>query len=203
MRDHRHEPALNAVVEKYVTPGRRYFHLANTCFLSDPAQRETLGRTLAQDALRITDDELELLLGYEWRAQLTASWLIAFARRVAHRDRIGELLLANERIYAGRGFCFALARFGADEDARLLVEYLRAFLPSTDRGEQDSALGALAYLDARLGTGHSAPFLGENGAWARWLRTTSPLADPVAALDHLREVIETQCAYADERMSAS
>ncbi|MEV4600730.1 DUF6000 family protein [Amycolatopsis sp. NPDC049253] len=203
MRDHRHEPALNAVVETYVTPGRRYVHLANTCFLSDAAQRETFGRTLAQDSLRITDDQLALLLGYEWRAQLTASWLIAFARREAYRDRIGELLLADERIYAGRGFCFALARFGTDEDARLLVDYLHAFLPRTDRGEQDAALGALAYLDARLGTGHAAPFLGENGPWARWLRTRSPLADAAAVRDDLREVIETWCSYADEYLSAS
>ncbi|MEV0066703.1 DUF6000 family protein [Amycolatopsis sp. NPDC050768] len=204
MRDHRHEPALNAAVETYVTPGRRYLQLLNTPFLSDPAQRQAFGRALAEDSVRITDDELELLLGYEWRAQLTASWLVAFARRAAHRERIGELLLANKRIYAGRGFCFALARFGTEEDARLLVDYLHAFLPRTDRGEQDSAMGALSHLDARLGTEHSARFLGETGLWSRWLHAKFPpdRADVPVSLDQSRDVIRTQCSYADHAMKA-
>ncbi|MEU4670757.1 DUF6000 family protein [Amycolatopsis sp. NPDC023774] len=204
MRNHRHEPALKAVVETYVTPGRRYLQLVNTPFLSDPAARQTFGRALAGDSVRITDDELALLLGYEWRAQLTASWLVAFARRAAHRERIGELLLANERIYAGRGFCFALARFGTEADARLLVDYLHAFLPRTDRGEQDSAMGALAYLDVLLGTDHAAQFLADNGPWARWLRARCPpeRADVPVSLDQFREVIQTQCSYADHCMKA-
>ncbi|MEV6897732.1 DUF6000 family protein [Amycolatopsis sp. NPDC051372] len=204
MRNHLHEPALKAVVERYVTPGRRYLRLINTPFLSDPAARQWFGRALAEDSLHITDDELALLLSYEWRAQLTASWLVAFARREAHRERIGELLLANERVYAGRGFCFALARFGTEEDARLLADYLHAFLPRTDRGEQDSAMGALSYLDTRLGTEYSARFLGETGPWAHWLhaRFPSDRADVPVSLDQSRDLIRTQCSYADHCMEA-
>ncbi|MET7998732.1 DUF6000 family protein [Amycolatopsis sp. NPDC005232] len=204
MRNHRHEPALNAAVETYVTPGRRYLKLNHTPFGSDQAENRNIGRTLAEDSVRITDEELELLFGYEWRAQLTASWLVAFARREAHRERIGELLLANERIYAGRGYCFALARFATEEHARLLVDYLRAFLPHTDRGEQDAAMGALTYLDGLLGTTHAAQFLGENGAWAPWLRERFPpqRADEWAALDHFHDVIAARCAFADECMKA-
>ncbi|WIX83190.1 DUF6000 family protein [Amycolatopsis carbonis] len=204
MRIHRHEPALNAVVETYVTPGRRYLQLVNTPFLSDPAVRQPFGRALAEDAVRVTDGELELLLGYEWRAQLTASWLVAFARRAAHRERIGELLLANERAYAGRGFCFALARLGTEADARVLVDYLHAFLPRTDRGEQDSAMGALTYLDGLLGTDHAAQFLADNGPWARWLHARFPLdlADVPVSLDQSRDLIADQCSYADQCMKA-
>ncbi|WP_326837836.1 DUF6000 family protein [Amycolatopsis rhabdoformis] len=204
MRNHRDDPELGAVVDKYVTPGRRYFELDHTPFQDDPVLLQTLGRGLAEDAVRITDEDLGLLLGYEWRAQLTASWLIAFDRRIAHRERIGELLPANERIYAGRGFCFALARFGTEEDALLLVAYLQAFLSRTDRGEQDSAMGALSYLDEQLGTDHAAQFLGETGAWAPWLRErfAPPRADPSPTLEYFRDVIATRCAYAEQSMKS-
>jgi hypothetical protein len=85
------------------------------------------------------------------------------------RDRIGGVLLASEMVYAGGGYCVALARFGAPADAELLVTYLNRWLSRIDCDyDQDKAIGALLYLDARLATNRAACFLGRDGLWERW-----------------------------------
>ncbi|QRP48220.1 hypothetical protein I6J71_10260 [Amycolatopsis sp. FDAARGOS 1241] len=65
MRGHRNDPALGVVVERYVTPGRRHLHLGGHMLDFEPAVRAEFGRSPAEDALRITDDDLETLFGDE------------------------------------------------------------------------------------------------------------------------------------------
>lgn len=50
------------------------------------------------------------------------------------------MLLASELVYAGQGYCFALARLGAEQDAEILTAYLDHYLPRDDC-QYDPALG--------------------------------------------------------------
>ncbi|WP_037370461.1 DUF6000 family protein [Amycolatopsis orientalis] len=203
MGNHRREPCLGVIVDRYVTPGRRYLKLRGGSFLAvtDPAEHSAFARALAADARQITDDELRELLGYEWRAQLTAAWLAGLDRRVEHRERIGELLLASKLCHAGRGFCFALARFGTRQDAQLLADYHDRYLARPDLAyDQHWAMGTLLHLDARLGTECASRFLEPDGAWRRWAEATAtPFTDP----GFVRPLIGELCSFADHCMRSA
>lgn len=152
-------------VRRYVRPRAhrrsigRYGELMSGRFLRfEGATRRRFLNPLLVDAASITDADLAALLSRGWRPRLTAAWLIGISRRTSYRARIGELLLDSEVVYAGRGYCFALARFGADEDAEILAAYLNRYLPRTDLVyDQVMAMGALLHVDSRLGTAHAAP----------------------------------------------
>jgi hypothetical protein len=105
----------------------------------------------------VTDDELRLLFKGWWRQRLTAAWLAGVDLRTELRPLIAELLLADELLSAGQGYCFALARFGTVPDAEILAAYLDRHL-SERGGHQDWALGALLYLDAQHGATRAARF---------------------------------------------
>lgn len=192
---------LRTDADRYVTPDRRYLELLHGNVLRMPdAQRAGFGRALAADARQITDGELTYLLGSGWRAQLTAAWLAGLTRRDRHRDHIGELLQASRVTFAGQGFCFALARFGTDRDAELLAGYLDRYLPRLDLSyDQHWAMGALLFLDARLGTRHAHRFLAD-GAWQRWADAAMPhQSDPGSR----RAVLEELCSFADDCLQAA
>lgn len=199
MVNDRPDAGLAGTFHRFVVPGRRHLTLlhGNVLWMGE-AERAGMGSALAEDAVAVTDGELEQLLADDWRAQLTAAWLAAFDRRHGHRERIGELLLASRVTYAGQGFCFALARFGTPRDAELLVAYLDRYLPRLDLvHDQPWALGALLHLDARLGSDRAGRFLAEGGAWRRWANAAAPKqADP----DDRRALVDRLCAFADECM---
>lgn len=52
-------------------------------------------------------------------------------RRTQSREQLGELLVHSELVYAGQGYCFALARFGEERDAEILTAYLDRWLRET------------------------------------------------------------------------
>ncbi|MFF4435556.1 DUF6000 family protein [Streptomyces sp. NPDC001621] len=110
---HPEEVGYGRVVESYVTRMYgglpRYLVLNGGRFLGPRWWHTTrFTRHLLNDAAAITDEELEALLGYEWRSRLTAAWLIGVDRRERFRARIGDLLLASEVCYSGGAYCFAL-----------------------------------------------------------------------------------------------
>ncbi|MGW1179350.1 DUF6000 family protein [Kitasatospora sp. NPDC002543] len=167
-------PELLDVVDRYVKPAThgisRYLHLLHGNFARDAeSERAPFLRSLSAAAREITDEELEILLRREWRSRLTASWLIGFDHRVHFRDVLGDLLLASQLCFAGQGYCFALARFGTDEDARHLAAYLDRYLPRPDcQFDQHWAISALLHIDGRTGSEHSARFLAPGGLWHQW-----------------------------------
>jgi hypothetical protein len=192
------------VVERYVASkgsGRpRYLDLKSRRLLRPGwPHAERFARHLTDDAATITDAELEALLGYEWRSRLTAAWLIGVGRRVAFRERIGDLLLASEFCYSGGGYCFALARFGAHADAEILASYLDRYLPRTDlRYDQPAALGALLRLDAHLRTHHADRFTRPEGLWDQWVNALTHLRDdPAHTPAALRRWTDLYCDFAD------
>ncbi|MFF6786294.1 DUF6000 family protein [Streptomyces sp. NPDC012510] len=197
--------AYRNAVRRYVLPRAhrrsigRYGELGNGRFLRfEGATRRRFLHPMLADAASITDADLNSLLSYGWRPRLTAAWLIGVSRRTSYRERIGELLLDSEVAFAGGGYCFALARFGAHEDAAILTAYLHRYLPRTDlRYDQPVALGALLRLDSRLGTAHAAPFTASGGLYHRWVEAVVHETDRAAyAPDRERETMDQFCDFA-------
>jgi hypothetical protein len=160
-----------ALARRYVSPGvgnvRRYLKLLHGNFLALPTPAFLwFAQSLAKDARNITDDDLRILLDSEWRARLTAAWLIGMDRRTQFREQLGELLLESELVYAGQGYCFALARFGDERDADILAAYLDRWLPETScLYNQHDAMGALLHLDEVHSAERAARFVVPGGLW--------------------------------------
>lgn len=164
----------------------------NFAALEEPERATFLG-LLVDAAHQITDDELGALLESDWRSRLTAAWLIGVSRRGQFRERTGALLLESELVFAGQGYCFALARLGTTEDAAILAAYLDRYLRQPDlRYDQDWALGALQHIDADLATNHAARFLLPEGLWQQWATSTR-----VQATGH-KQRLDTLCSLVDE-----
>ncbi|MER7768663.1 DUF6000 family protein [Kitasatospora sp. NPDC096140] len=193
---HPQEVGQGHVVARYVAGDQRYLELLGGSFLhlGEEARAAFVG-SLQADSLQASDQEIGALLGYEWRARLTAAWLVGVARRVEWRERIGGLLLASELTYSGQGYCFALARFGSPEDAEILVAYLDRYLPQLEcRYDQGSALGALMRLDSQLGTRHAERFVSPDGLWERWVDALPHTrGTAVAWAGSSREAIDAWC----------
>ncbi|WP_326813801.1 DUF6000 family protein [Streptomyces sp. NBC_01763] len=204
---HPAEIGYGYVIERYVTTGRsrsaplgRYGEVLSGHFTrQEGAVRKRFVRGMVHDATAITDEELEALFDFESRARLTASWLVGVGRRHKFCQQIGDLLLASELTYAGRGYCFALTRLGTHEDAEILTAYLDHYLPRLDlRYDQPDALGALLHLDAQLGTEHAARFTAPDGPWERWVNALPHLRDhPGYAPTDQRQSADTECDFAN------
>lgn len=171
--------------------------LGTNALREDEPDHDVFIAALAEDARRISDADLTELLGFEWRARLTAAWLIGLHGRSRFRRALGDLLLASELVDAGEGYCFALARFGGPEDAEILAAFLDRYLPRKDcQYNQDRAIGALLHLDAKLGTTHAQRFLGSEGLWHR---SAFAEQNPLAA----QRVTERLCLFAERVMADS
>ncbi|MFF8772095.1 DUF6000 family protein [Kitasatospora sp. NPDC015120] len=179
------------VIDRYVKPatqgGARYLHLLHGNFArDDESERAPFLQSMRAAAREITDEELEILLESEWRSRLTASWLIGFDRRDHFRDILGDLLLASQLCFAGQGYCFALARFGTDEDAQHLTVYLDRYLQRPDcHYDQDWAISALLHVDSLTGSNHAALFLAPGGLWDQWNEPQPRASSPSRFMDDL------------------
>ncbi|MDX2935676.1 DUF6000 family protein [Streptomyces ipomoeae] len=199
------EVAYRNAVRRYVLPRAerrsigRYGELMSGRFLRfEGATRRRFLHPLLVDAASITDADLNTLLSYGWRPRLTAAWLIGVSRRTSYRARIGELLLDSEVVYAGVGYCFALARLGSHEDAEILTAYLNHYLPRTDlHYDQPTALGALLRLDSRLGTAHAAPFTEPGGLFDRWVAGVGQMGHPSYSPAEVQSYMDRVCDFSD------
>lgn len=200
---HPEEVGYGHVVKSYVTRTYgglpRYLVLNGGRFLGPRWWHTTrFTRHLIADAAAIDDEELEALLGYEWRARLTAGWLIGVDRRERFRARIGDLLLASEVCFSGGAYCFALARFGTHADAEILTVYLDRYLPRTDlHYDQPAALGALLRIDALLGTRHADRFTEPDGLWDEWVTGMGRLGYPSYTPAEQRHWTDLTCEFAN------
>lgn len=116
---------------------------------------------------RITEGDIDSLLrSGGWREELAAGWFIGLLRLDSYADRLGDLLMQSRRCYAGQGFCFALARIGSRASAEHLVTYLERYLPVGERQyDQWWAVGALAWVDGRLGTEWAPRYVARQDDW--------------------------------------
>jgi hypothetical protein len=82
---------------------------------------------------------------------LCAGWFVGLSRRVGFVPLLSELLLASEVVYAGQGYCLALAVIGKDECVYSLRAYLDKYLPLNGKVyNQDWAIGALAHIKGEM-----------------------------------------------------
>jgi HEAT repeat protein len=162
------ELRIDEIDRRYVTSGHRHRYLtAGNLRSLDDAALAAFGRALGEDAGSITDDELRLLFAADrWRERLVAAWLAGVDERRQFQPLIAELLLANEYLTAGQGYCTALALFGESADAEALVAFLDEHLDKSG-SSQDWALGALLFLDEKHGTNRTGRFLAPGGPWER------------------------------------
>ncbi|KAB1909530.1 hypothetical protein J5U46_01955 [Micromonospora tulbaghiae] len=176
--------------------GPRYLHLLHGGIGRPDAQQNVpVVQALRQDSRRISDEELVFLLQPgrmpNWRSRLVAAYLIGIDRRTRFRETVGHLLLSSEVCFSGQAYCFALAAFGDHHDAEMLTAYLDRYLPRLDlRYDQHWALGALQYIDLRLGTSHADRYLAPDGMWERWAGAVSH----PPAVDNCRDLIVNLCA---------
>lgn len=184
------DPELTELIDRFVTPGNRYLELLHGNYLAKPEQE--LAQFLAEliaDAHAISDEEIEVLLSSEWRSRLTAGYLIAAAPREQLVPQIGQLLIESQLVYAGQGYCIALASIGTASAADQLTAYLDRWLPKIDaRGDQGWAMAALVSLDEEGGTNFSDRFLGPSGPWATWCQAHRDLDGQVR---HTRALLKS------------
>ncbi len=102
-------------------------------------------------------------------------------------------------VYAGGGYCFALARFGDHQGAEILTAYLNRYLPRTDlHYDQPVALGALLHIDSRLGTAHAAPFTAPGGLYQGWVDAVTHERERASyAPDQEQSAMDRLCDFAD------
>jgi Family of unknown function (DUF6000) len=190
------DPELLDVVDRYVKPTTqghaRYLHLLHANFRrDDESERAAFLQALSTAAGEITDEELEILLESEWRSRLTAAWLIGFDRREHFRDILGDLLLASQLCFSGQGYCFALARFGTQEDAQHLTAYLDHYLQRPDcQYDQDWAISALLHIDSRTGRDDATRLLAPGGLWEHWSEAQFSPSAPSRFMDELCTLAE-------------
>ncbi|MET7820736.1 DUF6000 family protein [Micromonospora zamorensis] len=185
---------------RYCVPGGRYKKLIGGNFIRTLAGQALLdfGRALARDARSISIDEMSELMQGDWRERLTGGWLAGFSQREELRDEISALLLAGGEPYAAKGYVFALARFGSAADGLALRRYLDKYLHDAEfRADQPYAMGALLFVDRRLGTDFASGLLDPEGAWVRW----ASVAEGSRPSEQDKRVeIETWCDFADACM---
>jgi hypothetical protein len=164
------DPEILAAVRRYVMPDRRYakLHGWNLMHMADNLRAE-FGESLSTAAAQISNREVILLLRSDWRARLTAAWLVGITRRTEFRPLIRRLLPEEDASEAVKGLSFALARFGTREDADILVSYLdRALLPGAAHGAQPWAMAALLRLDRETAGDRATRLTDPEGPWAKW-----------------------------------
>jgi hypothetical protein len=147
----------------------------------------------------VTPEMVELLLTeYDWRPRLTGAFFAALKHFNSVEDHIGRLLVRSDLCFAGKLYCVALAEFNSLCGFNYLTRYLEYYLTRPDLDyDQGDAMGAVAYLDAKNGTGHLERF---RPLWKSYVETKSWktdlekniawFAEEMDALHKLREQAE-------------
>ncbi|WP_449476860.1 DUF6000 family protein [Streptomyces abikoensis] len=192
-----------AAVRRFVMPGRRYAKMQGWSLKNaDSEVRWKFGAALREDASRATHSDFVSLLKADWRARMTAAWLIAAAGRTEFRSLLRHLLMADESRECVNAYCLALSVFGSREDANILVEYLdRTPVVDGKRVGQDWALAALLCVDPAAQSDAVVRFVhpGEEVILVGYLRTyikehsAQPIppaeaGNPLAEFDEWRSV---------------
>lgn len=196
---------LGSAVRRYVNSDRRYLRLLHGRLLrlAEP-ERTGFFRALGRDAAAADAVELSYMLGTSsgWRERLTAAWMAGISSRTGLREQIGGLLIESAQVYAGQGYCFALACFGTADDADLLRAYLDRYLQRPDLVyDQRWAMSALLHIDKRLGNGFAGPYLAPDGLWPQWSRAEDARTRLERGSEHLAALLSLRSEIATARTS--
>ncbi|MFC5145431.1 DUF6000 family protein [Streptomyces aureoversilis] len=176
-----------AAVRRYVMPNRRYGKLQGWALKNaDERVRSEFGRALSEDSAHAAYSDFIPLLKADWRARLTATWMISMARRTEFRPLLCTLLEEEGSREAANGYCLALSIFGSQDDAEILAAYLdRSLVAGEPHFAQAWAFGSLLCLDSDLGTSYSNRFDRPDGPWAEW-SGSSQAPNERELIDYLR-----------------
>ncbi|MEU1816728.1 DUF6000 family protein [Streptomyces roseifaciens] len=180
-----------AAARRYVMPGRRYGKLQGWALKNaDERVRSEFGRALSEDSIHAAYSDFLPLLKADWRARLTATWMISMAGRTEFRPLLGALLEEEGSREAANGYCLTLSTFGSRDDAEILAAYLdRSLGAGGPYFAQVWAFGSLLCLDSDLGTSYSNHFDRPGGLWAEW-SGSSEAPNERELIDYLRRFVK-------------
>ncbi|MGP3975512.1 DUF6000 family protein [Streptomyces sp. 8N114] len=160
---------LLALTRRYVMPGRPYlkFQGWNLRHLADADLLE-FGGSFRKTSQEIEDEGLTRLLAADWRAKITASWMIAMSSRDWFGGLLKHLLWGGQEGRAALGHVFALTSFGRTQDLQCLRDYARRGVELNEWGvSHDWAIAGWKYHQARriAGSQEAALFKTPGDAW--------------------------------------
>jgi len=114
----------------------------------------------------------------DWRCRITAAWFCGLKQWQQYDETIGLSLLESRVVYAGQGYCFALAHFANEKSIFYLIHYLEKYLPQVGKYyDQGWAMGALIWIDKKQGTNFSSQFLASGGLWETFAAEKVKISD--------------------------
>ncbi|MCX6317117.1 MAG: DUF6000 family protein [Bacteroidetes bacterium] len=140
------EEITQEFADKWVAP----FYLEGLGNLSESAIH-----SFATAAMEIDVEVVRQLLGYfDWRCRITGAYFTAINQYASLEEIIGNHLLKSEVVYAGSGYCLALASMGTEKAADYLYSYLQYYLTRKDLWyDQGDAFCALEYISPARAAG--------------------------------------------------
>jgi hypothetical protein len=173
--------ATAALRDTFIRP--YYLLLLGANFIRACADDALFPMRVADAARANSDQEIEQLLRIrERRGRLTVGWYIGLTRRSIFVERIAELLLASEVMYAGMGYCVALGLIGGETCAAHLRTYLNQYLPIRGRFyDQSWAIGALTHIE-----GAPPPEFLDPALWAEGTQAL----DPLGGIKLFKDIVE-------------
>lgn len=161
---------MDEIIAQWVKPYYLKILHGNYAHLQDNELNDFVSS--AKQSLSEIDEAVieRLLLSLGWRERITGSWFAGLKRWDKFTDQIGELLIENNRVYAGQGYCFALGRFTDNLSVSYLTSYLDKYLPKLDcYYDQGWAMAALIWIDNRNESNYSKRYLERDGLWERFV----------------------------------
>lgn len=142
--------------------------LGGNVFSESPEAQRRVYEALLEAVLCVPKEEVERWLSLGWRERLVAGWIFAARRLDAMRPLLKAKLLQSEVCFAGEGLALAVARFGDAYAQDDLEKYLQEHPPGGKHSyDQEWVIGALVWLDGRIGTTRAAKYLASPGIGTR------------------------------------
>lgn len=125
----------------------------------------------------------DLLSTTEWRSRSCGAYFATLTSSTSNQNRIAELLLLSDRVYADRSYCLALAAMNTPLSVTTLAKYIGKMLVSPSAyAHTEDALGALQLLDDMNGTDHAS-------AWSSLFNRPEGFRRDYAALMRIRSAV--------------
>ena len=140
------ERIYDSLREVFVRP--LYLSLLHANFLKGGEALETFPALLALASHAVSAAQLHLLLDdIDWRARLTAAWLVGITRRKGFTEQIISCLEQRRGAYDEQGFCLALGMIGTGRCKAALYSYLQDSKQEDDGAHSQWATGAIAHVE--------------------------------------------------------
>ncbi|MCP4373048.1 MAG: hypothetical protein GY797_33815 [Deltaproteobacteria bacterium] len=148
-----------------------YMNILHGNYLRKDIKSTEFNTKVEQAIQKITPEIVERLIEGYWRESITGSWFAGLKKYTQFQDRIGDLLIASEAVYAGQSHAFALANFSNKKSGEYLSQYLDIYLSQPNLVyDQDWVMVALMWVDSQNETALASRFLVPNGLWDQYTK---------------------------------